>query len=606
MLARSVKVELPRRVVVFYLLFSLVAICWLAVSTVFVTKSIVVRNTESELLSYLPYATTLATTELEAHGNDALQKLVERFSRDRSLHFCAFVARDNSYLAHSHKRRVGEMHHIDSGITSRHADIESVRYSNGSLTIREYSTSINVGESPGRLIVAKAEPTFGEAFHLLGRHTPIVLSGPLLLIVLGGFTLHRLVSPLAAVDSQLRRAAIAPTLADIELAQIKASGPSVLGWNRIASEFQEEMAQSGLDQRLSEAVQSLRSGKSDDVLNSLAEGIAVSGQDGRINFANHAMAAMFASDSQPDSLRGKEVETCLGLDSEEGACSALFDPDLFARDVVEELERGSGEAKQYLRIARTPMRVADGVKSVGHVWTVRDVTQQKLADAMRDQFLDNATHELRTPLANIKAYAETLSMGDMLDVESQKEFCNTINSEATRLARFIDDLLSVSSMEAGSLTLNKQGVDLQRLFAEVISKIKPQMDQKKLDFETIFPAKYPQTKLDKDKVNVALVNLLGNAAKYTPDGGRVRFEVKTTDRELRIEVEDSGVGISEAELPRIYEKFFRSSNPKVQAVTGTGLGLSMAHEVIKLHGGDMTVQSKLGEGTTFIATLPLE
>jgi signal transduction histidine kinase len=107
-------------------------------------------------------------------------------------------------------------------------------------------------------------------------------------------------------------------------------------------------------------------------------------------------------------------------------------------------------------------------------------------------------------------------------------------------------------------------------------------------------------------VNVALVNLLGNAAKYTPDGGKVRFEVKTNDRELRIEVEDSGVGISEEELPHIYDKFFRSANPTVQAITGTGLGLSMAYEVIKLHGGDMTVQSKLGEGTTFVATLPLE
>ncbi|MBI2481219.1 MAG: PAS domain-containing protein, partial [Planctomycetia bacterium] len=440
----------------------------------------------------------------------------------------------------------------------------------------------------------------------VARHAPSVLVGPLLLVALGGFTLHRLIRPLAAVDTQLRQAAVAPTLADIELSAITSRGPSVMGWNRIAREFQQERAHSGLDQRLSEAVQSMRHGKSDDVLNSLTEGVAVSGQDGKITFANRAMAAMFAGDSQPDSLRGQDVELCLGLDAEEEACSSLFDPDFFARHVVEELERVNGDGKQYLRIARTPMRAAEGVKSVGHVWTIRDVTQQKLADAMRDQFLDNATHELRTPLANIKAYAETLSMGDMIDVESQKQFCNTINVEATRLARFIDDLLSVSSMEAGSLTLNKQGVDLQRLFAEVISKVKPQMDQKGLKFETIFPAKYPQTKLDKDKVNVALVNLLGNAAKYTPNGGRVRFEVKTTDRELRIEVEDSGVGISEAELPRIYEKFFRSSNPAVQAVTGTGLGLSMAHEVIKLHGGDMTVQSKLGEGTTFTATLPLE
>ncbi|HRX80043.1 MAG TPA: ATP-binding protein, partial [Pirellulaceae bacterium] len=568
--------------------------------------SIVVRDAESELLSYLPHACTLATLNLEAGGDAGLQPLIERFARERSLLFCAFVSRDSSYLAHSNKRQVGRSHHVESGTTTRQEDIEVVRYSQGGYTVREYSSPIQGGEVVGRLIIAKAEPSLGQVFKTVAGYAPFVMCGPLLLLALGGFTLHRQVTPLAAIDSQLRQVATAPTIADIELTPIKSRGPSVLGWNRIAGQFHEESSQGSLDKRLSDAVQSLRQGKSDDVLNSLTEGIAVSDQDGKITFANQAMAALFAADSQIESMRGKEVESCLGLNPDDDVCSSLFDQDLMARHVVEELERGVGDAKQILRIARTPVRTAEGAAGIGHVWTVRDITQQRLADAMRDQFLDNATHELRTPLANIKAYAETLSMGDMLDVESQKEFCNTINIEATRLARFIDDLLSVSSMEAGSLTLNKQNVDLQRLFEEVIAKIKPQMDKKDLEFETIFPAKYPQTRVDKDKVNVALVNLLGNAAKYTPDGGKVRFEVKTTDRELRIEVEDSGVGISEEELPHIYDKFFRSANPTVQAITGTGLGLSMAFEVIKLHGGDMTVQSKLGEGTTFVATLPLE
>ena len=91
-----------------------------------------------------------------------------------------------------------------------------------------------------------------------------------------------------------------------------------------------------------------------------------------------------------------------------------------------------------------------------------------------------------------------------------------------------------------------------------------------------------------------------------PTGGNIRFEVKLTDRAIRIEVEDSGVGISEEELPKVFEKFFRSVDPSVQEITGTGLGLSMAYEVIKLHGGELAVQSKLGEGATFTATLPLE
>jgi two-component system phosphate regulon sensor histidine kinase PhoR len=233
------------------------------------------------------------------------------------------------------------------------------------------------------------------------------------------------------------------------------------------------------------------------------------------------------------------------------------------------------------------------------------MTQQRLAEKMRNQFLDSATHELRTPLANIKAYAETLALSDMLDIENQKEFCNTINTEATRLARFVDDLLSISSMEVGSLALDRQNVDVERLFNEVVDKVRPQMDKKDISFVTVFPEKYPKLALDKDKLTVALVNLLGNAAKYTPNAGQVEFKVQARDSELRVEIEDTGVGIAEDELPRVFDKFFRSANPDVQSENGTGLGLSMAQEVIRLHGGDLTVQSTLGEGTTFTATLPL-
>ena len=112
-------------------------------------------------------------------------------------------------------------------------------------------------------------------------------------------------------------------------------------------------------------------------------------------------------------------------------------------------------------------------------------------------------------------------------------------------------------------------------------------------------------KLDKDKLVVGLINLLGNAAKYTPQGGSVAFKVQVDNSELKIDVEDSGVGISQEELPRVFDKFFRSANPKVQAEIGTGLGLSMSQEIIRLHGGDLTVQSELGEGTTFTAIIPL-
>lgn len=607
MLGRALKLEIPRRVVAFYLFFALGAVFWVASSSVFLAQSVSNSQAEQELFTYLENAATATTLDYVLNGESHLQQLVERFARERSLLYCAFVSNDRKYIAHSRSGLVGQPQQVATGAATRSGKAHVVRVEGQEDVIREYSIPVRAqNQDVGTLVLAVAEPKLSSTFQLAAARAPSLLLGPLALLVAGALAMRRLVKPVASVEAQLRRAAVAPTLDDAALAPVKSGGASSFGWNRLIQEFMSGRSDGGLQERLNGAVQSLRHEKSDDVLNSLPDGIAVADQDGQITFANQAMAALLAPDGQPTTLHGATMEGCLEIDPDDEANDALLDPNLYSRHLSHELKRDRNGVEQILRVARNPVKSAERSSQAGHVWMVRDVTQQKLAEAMRDQFLDNATHELRTPLANIKAYAETLAMGDMLDVESQKEFCNTINSEATRLARFIDDLLSVSSMEAGSLTLNRQNVDLERLFEEVVSKIKPQVDQKGQTFDAVFPAKYPQVKLDKDKVNVALVNLLGNAVKYTPAGGSIRFEVKLTETAIRIEVEDSGVGISEEEIPRIFEKFFRSTNPAVQEVTGTGLGLSMAHEVLKLHGGDLVVHSTLGKGTTFTATLPLE
>jgi two-component system phosphate regulon sensor histidine kinase PhoR len=193
----------------------------------------------------------------------------------------------------------------------------------------------------------------------------------------------------------------------------------------------------------------------------------------------------------------------------------------------------------------------------------------------------------------------------VIDVEQQKQFLNTINSEATRLARFVDDLLSVSSMEVGSLTLNRQTTELQRLLNEVLTKIKPQIEEKRLSLEVSIPEKLPEPSLDKDKIATVLVNLLGNAVKYTPPGGRVAFRVHATDQNLEIDVEDTGVGIAENELPKVFDKFFRSDDPRVQEQEGTGLGLALVQEVVRLHGGRVSVESEIDKGSTFQIVLPI-
>ena len=196
-------------------------------------------------------------------------------------------------------------------------------------------------------------------------------------------------------------------------------------------------------------------------------------------------------------------------------------------------------------------------------------------------------------------------MHDDIDVEQQKQFFNTINDEATRLARFVDELLNVSQMESGAMSLARHETDTQRLIEEVIEHVRPEIDRKQIDFERLLPPKLPKLNVDKDKVTAALVNLLGNATKYTPKDGRVRLRVESAPGEIRFHVDDSGIGIAEAELPRVFEKFFRSDDGRVREVTGTGLGLAFTQEVARLHGGKVTVHSELNKGTQFTLTLPV-
>lgn len=608
MLGRSKQLEIPRRVVVYYLLFCLFPVGWMTVGTVLISTSALQGQHEEDSLVLLRAAASAATLEL-AQGNSArLQPLVERLQRENALQFAAVVGADGRFSAHTLRDRVGDPYERSDVVDLVWGEFTASRRLNGRLWTREYAAPLYIKrESVGRLLCGVTEPGIWQALGMMAGHTPLNLFGPLALIVVGAVVVNRIVRPVAAIESQLRHSAVAASLADVPLHTIKAQTPAALGWNRLILEYQNANKGGDLDRRLAEAVQSRRAERSDDVLNSLSDGIAVTDQQGRVSFANHAFLAIFDQQGSSDAVRGKQLEELIQIDdNDDGTPSPLANPDLRSRLVSSEICQQRGHEVQTLRIVRSPIRSTDHGLKTGHVWSVRDMTQQKLAEKMRDQFLSTATHELRTPLANIKAYAETLSLDAVNDTENQKQFLNVIITESTRLSRFIDDLLSISSMEAGALALDRKECDVERLLGDVVNKVKGQMEQKNIQFTMLFPEKWPPLRLDKDKFTVALINLLGNAVKYTPAWGRVALKVKVTDTTLQIDVEDTGIGISEEELPRVFEKFFRSKHAAVQSINGTGIGLSMAQEVILLHGGELTVQSELGKGSTFTAVVPLK
>jgi signal transduction histidine kinase len=436
----------------------------------------------------------------------------------------------------------------------------------------------------------------------LAEFLAVSITLPLVVLLIGSVVLRRTARVHVQIDSQLRQAALTGSL-DGSLFRLPDSDPAAIAWNRILEQLEDQQMGNDLDARLCGAWGSVGQQRWSDVFNTLCDGIAICDASGIIQQANNAFAALM-NVSSAAMVEGQELLSCIaGLRQGEHA----DDLDDFGNhsSLTRDLLLGDDVAAGVLRVSRIPL-VGDSFCPNAALWTIRNVTQQKLAEEMRNQFLSTATHELRTPLTTIMAYAELLAQEEDLDVEKQKTFCNTINGEATRLARFVDQLLNVNQMEAGALSLSRHETDIERLVGEVIENIQPQTEQKPLTFDSAIPAKLPKLSVDKDKLSAALINLLGNAIKYTPAQGHVKLTVEVTAEQMLFHVEDTGIGISAEELPRISEKFFRSGDARVRSITGSGLGLAFSQEIARLHGGRISVTSELNKGSRFTLALPLQ
>ncbi len=235
---------------------------------------------------------------------------------------------------------------------------------------------------------------------------------------------------------------------------------------------------------------------------------------------------------------------------------------------------------------------------------VRDVSQQRRADRAREDFVTQVTHELRTPLTNIRAYAETLSSGMFDDPKVVTECYNVITKETRRLSRLIEDILSVSQLEVGSIDLQLDNVDLKSLLSDGVRDVRGLADEKNIDLQLILPPKMEPIRGDRDKLAVVLNNLLGNAIKYTANDGEVIIGCQFSGDAVVITFKDNGMGIDPADHGRIFEKFQRGRDAETQSETGTGIGLYTAREIVRRHGGDIELISRKGEGATFLVRLP--
>ena len=602
------KVGFPRKVVAYYLLFCLVTVCWLTFGVIVSSHTSLDTRTTNSSLGRLNKARAAIEIAFLRQGEKALAEVLQRIKSETGLVYAAIVSPNGSYLSHTNPSLIGQPADKHSGRRLNWGSITGTQYvDEHGHNLKEFQTPLTAnGESLGMLQIAFPAPTLIEIVLETVNMAPLTLLAPLLLIVVGAYVLTKLTNPVNTVYSQLQHIGTQPPASTIQINPIRAKDSASMGWNRLADFLVRSKKESGsedLNSRLSEAIAARKQSVHAEILQNLSEGIVATDMEGRITFANRAILTLLNSDEELEKFDGINLQKYLSENVSEVGVQELSDPQTLRRTTVSELSPEDGRAGRTIRVARQPLQNST---QKGHVWSIRDITQQKLAESMRDQFIDTATHELRTPLSNIKAYAETLVSVEEIDIEQQKEFCNIINSEVTRLARFVDDLLSLSSMEVGSISIEKQDVDIARMFEEVVDKVQPLLQHKQIAFEVRLPAKMGTVQLDKDKIVAVLVNLLGNAAKYTPHGNHVALKVSIDESHLNIAVEDTGVGIAAEEIPHVFDKFFRSEDPRVQEESGTGLGLSLAREVVRMHGGEIAVESELNQGSTFHVILPLE
>ncbi|MBN1552946.1 hypothetical protein JW979_15840 [bacterium] len=235
---------------------------------------------------------------------------------------------------------------------------------------------------------------------------------------------------------------------------------------------------------------------------------------------------------------------------------------------------------------------------------LRDITQQKISQANQEDFISHVSHELRSPLTNIRAYSETLLSDMLLDAEKQKEAFNVINEETSRLIRLVNEVLDFSKMETGSFALNRSEINMERLVQQCVNDIKGAASAKNITLQTNYHPKLPTMYADREKLAVVFHNILSNAVKYTPTGGTVFIETNTEDRYLTVKISDTGIGIPQGETEKIFEKFYRVKNKETENIQGSGLGLSTSKMIITLHGGAIHVTSEQARGTEVMVKLP--
>jgi two-component system, OmpR family, phosphate regulon sensor histidine kinase PhoR len=330
-------------------------------------------------------------------------------------------------------------------------------------------------------------------------------------------------------------------------------------------------------------------------LNASIDGVAAVDHELTVLFANDALHRLLDRQPSPEndivghplvwSLPDEQVLVAVRASRDHGQPSITL------------IER---PGRRFYQVATTPI-TSSGTWTV--LVVVHDLTDVRRAELQRRDFVGNVSHELRTPLAALRSVVETLQDGALEDRPAAEEFLRRADHEVERLINLVEELLELSRIESGELPLDIQPVDIGVLLKEALELARPEAKRRRVELKLDVAADLDVVELDAKHIDRAVFNLVQNAIKFTPASGSVTVRARRLEDSLEVSVRDTGVGIAASDLPRVFERFYKVDQSRASG--GTGLGLALVKHAVEAHGGQVSAESRVGEGSTFRFIIPL-
>ncbi len=366
-------------------------------------------------------------------------------------------------------------------------------------------------------------------------------------------------------------------------------------------------------------VQQVEAAKHEAVLEGIADGVMVADGAGQVILFNAAAERILSE--KREQVLGRQLEEILGRYGEEArewlsqVAAWREDPKAYGPEgyVSQRLTVNptSEVGRRFVSLHFSPVAAPAGKSpsagaTGGVVVVFRDITPEIEADQAKSDFVSTVSHELRTPMTSIVGYVDLLLQGAVGELsEPQLGFLRRVRSSAGRLMNLVDDLLDISRLEQGRVELLRRPVGVGAVIEQVVELLRPKIAEKGQVLETVVPSGLPRVYADSDRLAQVLTNLVSNAHKYTPAGGRVAVHAYVREKVMHVAVADTGIGIAPENQEKIFERFYRVDDPAVYETSGTGLGLAIALSLIQMHGGRIGLESELGVGSIFTFSLPL-